>query len=516
MTSAFIATLPRGLHGRTAAYRRLASGARRPPFVSPPFQSVRGVSFKELREERARQRASEPAGDKPAQPQTQEQPRQRPQETQTHQEEHGTDEADEIFARIKAESEQHWREEQTSEERTQADNGRKAKEGEPEVSPYGNKSPLQVFQDVLRAEFEKSKEWEESTKKLSGSVHTFTSNPNVQRARSAYSHAIETASAATGKAFTGTADAVGRAAARTWETPVVKGIRQGANAMGEGIEKATRPVRETEAYRDVQKTIDDGSSQRYGGWVEREERRRLREARDSKARKAVVADPDAGTSVQPHRDAAWKESWNEFRTNSPLMQRLDGLKSVYRESDNALISTARSISDRVSGWFGESETARVIRKFREMDAGFQLEPFLNDMRSYILPEVLEAYVKGDLDTLKLWLSPAQFQVYQALAAQFDEAGLRSDGRIVDIRGVDLLSARILTPGDIPVFVVTCRTQEVHVYRKGKTGELAAGMEDRIQQVTYAIGVTRVPEEVNDEETGGWKFIELHKSGRDYI
>jgi hypothetical protein len=35
---------------------------------------------------------------------------------------------------------------------------------------------------------------------------------------------------------------------------------------------------------------------------------------------------------------------------------------------------------------------------------------------------------------------------------------------------------ILDPGDIPVFVVTCRTQEIHVYRKIKTGELAAGID----------------------------------------
>jgi len=62
----------------------------------------------------------------------------------------------------------------------------------------------------------------------------------------------------------------------------------------------------------------------------------------------------------------------------------------------------------------------------------------------------------------------------------------------------------------------CRTQEVHVYRQKKTGELAAGMEDKVQQVTYAIGVTRLPEEVANPETRGWRFIELQKSGRDYI
>lgn len=199
-----------------------------------------------------------------------------------------------------------------------------------------------------------------------------------------------------------------------------------------------------------------------------------------------------------------------------MMQSLFSLKSAFNESENPLVSTARSISDRVAGFFAENETAMVIKKFREMDPGFQMEPFLREMREYILPEVLDAYVKGDNATLKLWLSDAQYSVYDALSKQYTTAGLKSDGRILDIRLVDIISARILEPGDIPVFVVTCRTQEVHVYRNAKTNELAAGMEDKVQLVTYAIGITRVPEDVNNPETRGWRLIELQKSGRDYI
>lgn len=198
-----------------------------------------------------------------------------------------------------------------------------------------------------------------------------------------------------------------------------------------------------------------------------------------------------------------------------MMQSLFSLKSSYKESENPLISTARSVTDRIAGFFAENETAMVIKKFREMDPAFQVEPFLREMREYILPEVLDAYVKGDTQTLKLWLSAAQYQVYAALAQQYTTAGLKSDGRILDIRHVDILSARMLE-NDIPVFIITCRTQEVHVYRNAKTNDLAAGMEDKVQLVTYAIGVTRIGEDVNNPETRGWRLIELQKSARDYI
>jgi mitochondrial import inner membrane translocase subunit TIM44 len=223
----------------------------------------------------------------------------------------------------------------------------------------------------------------------------------------------------------------------------------------------------------------------------------------------------AGTNITLHKDSAWQQSWNNFKENSKLFQGINSMRNTYEESENPIISTARSITDRFAGFFAENETARVIKKFREIDPNFQLEPFLRDMREFILPEVLDAYVKGDVEVLKQWLSAAQFSVYSALMEQYTKAGMRMDGKILDIRHVDIMNARMLEPGDIPVFIVTCRTQEVHVYRNKKTNELAAGMEDKVQLVTYAIGVTRLPEEVNNPETRGWRMIELQKAARDY-
>ncbi|OAL69677.1 mitochondrial inner membrane translocase subunit TIM44 [Trichophyton violaceum] len=400
----------------------------------------------------------------------------------------------------------------------------KKKEEAPPPPPHGDKTPWQVFTETLRSEFKASKEWNESTKALASSAHQFTESESVRKARSAYEAATSTASSTTSSALKKTGTVIGKGAAWTWDTTAVKGIRSGVAATGRGIEQATRPVRETKVYKtavgNMKEVIDDGSSSRYGGWIEKEERRKRREQRElkegSKKVERIEEDPNAGTNVTLHKDAAWKESWREFRDTSPMMQRLFSLKNTYEESENPLISTARSISDRVAGFFAENETAMVIKAFRQMDPNFQIEPFLREMREYILPEVLDAYVKGDVETLKLWLSDAQFHVYSALTKQYKTAGLKSDGRILDIRHVDISHARMLEPGDIPVFIITCRSQEVHVYRKEKTGELAAGMEDRVQLVTYAIGVTRIPDEVNNPETRGWRLIELQKSGRDYI
>ncbi|KAK4116909.1 Tim44-domain-containing protein [Canariomyces notabilis] len=428
--------------------------------------------------------------------------------------------SEESASKEEAKEERSGEKEKEGEEKTEGK--KEKKEDLPPPPPHGDKTPWQVFLETMQTEFKQSKEWNESTKALAAGANQFVESESVRKARQAYEATSDAVSSTAANVVKTTAGAIGKGASWTWETPVMKGVRKGANKTGEVLDKATKPIRETEAYKNVKEVIDDGSSSRYGGWVEKEERRKRREKWEQELKKRGIhsqvheENPDAGTSVTVHKDAAWKEAWRDFRDQNKFVQNIFGLKTVYQESENPLISTARSITDKVAGFFAENETAMVIKKLRTMDPSFQIEPFLRDLREYILPEVLDAYVKGDVETLKLWLSEAQYSVYEALTKQYLQAGLKSDGRILDIRGVDILKARMLDPGEIPVFIITCRTQEVHVYRNAKTNQLAAGMEDKVQLVTYAIGITRIPEDVNNPETRGWRLIEMQKSGRDYI
>lgn len=153
-------------------------------------------------------------------------------------------------------------------------------EAPPPPPPHGDKSPWQVFTDTLQKEFQASKEWNESTKALAAGAQQFTESDSVRRAREAYEQTTGAVSSTTATVLKSTAGAVGKGAAWTWETPVVKGVRTTVNATASVIEKGTRPIRETEAFKNVKNVIDDGSSSRYGGWVEKEERRKARELRE--------------------------------------------------------------------------------------------------------------------------------------------------------------------------------------------------------------------------------------------
>lgn len=79
---------------------------------------------------------------------------------------------------------------------------------------------------------------------------------------------------------------------------------------------------------------------------------------------------------------------------------------TYQESDNPFIVMSRSVTGTIGRWFDETETAKVTKWVKEMDPSFTQESFLKELREYIVPELVDAYVNGDQPTLKQWCSEA--------------------------------------------------------------------------------------------------------------
>lgn len=184
--------------------------------------------------------------------------------------------------------------EKTKEEKTAEEEGKDQKEGkkekkdEPPPPPFGDKSPWQAFKETLQTEL-KSSEWTESTKALAGEVDKFSESERVRKLREAAASGSNVVADTTSKVFKTTAGAVGKGAAWTWETPAVKAARKSANATGKVMAEVTRPIRESEGFKTIKNVIDDGSSSKYGGWVEKEERRKARELRELREGGGVAA-----------------------------------------------------------------------------------------------------------------------------------------------------------------------------------------------------------------------------------
>lgn len=251
--------------------------------------------------------------DKAKAKESEEEERDRKEEKEEEEKEKGEEEKEKEEEKREKEKEKKEEEEESAEDKEKKDKKEK-EEAPPPPPPHGDKSPFAVFYETLQSEFQKSQEWQESTKQLGATAQQFTESPAVQKAREAYGTTAEVAGKVgekTAETLGKTASAIGKGAAWTWQTPVVKVGRAAVRATGEGVAKVTKPVRETKVYKDikqnVEEVIDDGSSSRYGGYLEREERKKQREIREMKGgvKKAEKHEEDpkyaASLLVTPHK-----------------------------------------------------------------------------------------------------------------------------------------------------------------------------------------------------------------------
>ncbi|KAF7317021.1 Mitochondrial import inner membrane translocase subunit TIM44 [Mycena chlorophos] len=400
------------------------------------------------------------------------------------------------------------------------------------------KSPFQTFVDVLRDELRKNRELQENVKQLQGDVDKLQDSETMKRARAAYERARLTSSikenprlraAAEELKKTGVkvGDAVSEALKTMEESELMRAISKASAAVSASIEKSTEPIRNTAAYKALSETLvdalDDSGSAKHAGFEEKEARRLRRQRRLAKAGIArgagaerVAANPDAGSAVVLHKDSPRQEKWNRLKETNPILRSIVSMRQAFDESENPVVASVRSVTDTVGSWFEENETAQVMRLMKNMDPYFTRESFERELREYIVPEVVDAYLSADQAALKAWCGEATYNVLWATMEQYLKHGLVSDSKVLDIRQVDVSTGKILD-NEIPVFVISFSTQEVLLFRNAVTREIVEGAEDKVEQCMYVAAITRVEEELHNELTGGWKVIEVaRRSARAYL
>ncbi|KAI9019400.1 hypothetical protein CLU79DRAFT_758657 [Phycomyces nitens] len=391
-------------------------------------------------------------------------------------------------------------------------------------------SPVRVFIQTIKDQIKKNKEVQDGVKTLQDESGKIGESDTLKKARELFEKAKEQQSAQSerlkqaSEKITQTASKVGETLQESYqkaaETEFAKETAEKLKKAAENIDKAADPLRKSAAAGKISEgfqTVVKDESGRYAGFVDKETRRKMREKAQTEVQngpgKKVAEDPNAGSGIVLHKDSKWKESWSKFKEDSPIMQGIFRARKNYEDSDNVFVSYSRAFTDRVSETFGsifeESDQAQAIRAFQAIDPTFNMEKFMNEARNYIIPELMEAYLKGDVETLKLWCSEATYNVLTALIQAQMQQGLVSDCRIQDLRDVDLVAAKILE-NDIPVLVLSFRTQEIIVFRNAKSGEVVFGKEDHIEQVTYACVLTKEPEDLQNPVTGGWRIIDMAK------
>jgi len=95
-----------------------------------------------------------------------------------------------------------------------------------------------------------------------------------------------------------------------------------------------------------------------------------------------------------------------MKTTNPVLVKFSELRQAYDESENSFVSGLRSVTDTIGSWFDENETAQVLRRMKNMDPDFNRESFERELREYIVPEVVDAYLSADREALKTWCGEA--------------------------------------------------------------------------------------------------------------
>ncbi|EAU90477.1 import inner membrane translocase subunit tim44 [Coprinopsis cinerea okayama7 len=399
------------------------------------------------------------------------------------------------------------------------------------------KSPFQTFVEVLRDELKKNRELQDNVKQLQGDVEKFQDSEAMRKAREAYERArltssikenpkLRAAAEELKKAGIKVGDAVGEALKTMEESEIMRTISRATAAVSTTIDKSTEPIRKTAAYKALSDTLidalDDSGSAKHAGFEEREARRLRRQKRLEKAGLArgrsgfTPANPEAGSSLVVHKDSPRQEAWNKLKETNPILRSFVQMRQAYDESEHPVVSSMRSVTETIGSWFDENETAQVTRLMKAMDPTFNRESFERELREYIVPEVVDAYLSADQEALRQWCGEATYNVLWATMEQYLKQGFISDSKVLDIRQVDVMDAKILE-NDVPVFIVSFATQEMLLFRNAKSGEIVVGAEDRVEQCTYVAVITRIPEELENELTAGWKVMEMgRRSARAYL
>lgn len=165
-------------------------------------------------------------------------------------------------------------------------------------------SPFKVFVQTLKEEIQKNRELQADVQKLQGDVDKAANSEAMKRAREMYERArlanvlksnpkLAAAAEDMKRAGLKISDGVGEALRAVEESEFMRQLAKTSAAVSQRVSTATAPVRETEAYKALADSITDAfeDSTRYGGYEEKEARRKRRLARAERAGRLNAGKP---------------------------------------------------------------------------------------------------------------------------------------------------------------------------------------------------------------------------------
>ncbi|KAG5187737.1 tim44-like protein [Tribonema minus] len=196
------------------------------------------------------------------------------------------------------------------------------------------------------------------------------------------------------------------------------------------------------------------------------------------------------------------------RAREKVSDRVEDAKETWETSQHPLVYQASSVWDSMTA---ETEAGAAQRLLRRLDPYFDVEEWKADLVQHLLPEVMGAWLRGDADTLRQWLSGAVLSKLLAEVEARKKADRIMDPHVLDIRNADVIAYKIEGEHAAnPVLLVLFMVQQIDCVRNSK-GEVVAGSEDRIAACHYIFAMRREYEEANQELR--WRVADFMLAGQ---
>lgn len=386
----------------------------------------------------------------------------------------------------------------------------------------GRPSFLSRIVTNLKSEFEKNKEMKENLKKFREEADKLEQSDALKSARKKFM-AVESEASRSSEVLKEQLDSIKGRMSGVLDEAAKTDLARKANQLGEGISKSAKGVTDSlsetgrqigqsgtfqsisQASEIVRKEID---SQSIRGAVYRSpaQLRKRDEQKVDDDSKVFEPNTDA-TGIELHKDSKFYQSWENFKNNNQYVNKVLDWKLKYEESENPVIRASRLLTDKVSdvmgNLFSKTELSETLTEICKIDPNFDAKNFIRDCENDIIPNILEAMVRGDLAILKDWCFESTFNIISTPIAQAQKLGLRLDSKILDIENVDLVMGKVMDQG--PVLIITFQTQQIMCVRNANN-EVIEGDPDKVMRVNYVWVLCRDPEELNPR--AAWRLLEL--------
>ncbi|BAT92962.1 hypothetical protein LR48_Vigan05g053000 [Vigna angularis] len=229
--------------------------------------------------------------------------------------------------------------------------------------------------------------------------------------------------------------------------------------------------------------------------------------------------------VMPSKQSWWSKKFDEFREKvkgHPVSKRflkysdpvktkgqeiVEDLRERYETSDSPIVHKIQDINDSM---FQETDAAISYKEIRQRDPYFSLPEFVVEVQEAIKP-VLNAYIKGDVETLKKYCSPELVERLKAERHAYQSNGIFFDNKILHVSELDVRETKMM--GSSPVIIVMFQTQQIYCVRD-RNGAITEGGKDTIHTVFYLWALQQMDQEDRGEDGIYlmWRLREMQQQG----